>query len=192
MIKASAPDLTQPQALDEGLAKALSDSAEPVWTACTHWPEAVSPRTLDHGSAHAEAKRSAVHQRRQRIPWKALAFVHPIAGMVTKARPSPTQPRTPGSDGKPRPLDVFSAPACLAADPPVWFVCPLSSRSDPTIRTTSSPALPERDQLKRPHNARVEHCRAITERYVYAHRRAMLTHNDSGKSCEGLGRLDGP
>lgn len=76
--------------------------------------------------------------------------------------------------GKCRPVVLLTAQHLLDVDPPVLFICPLSSRSDPAFAAIHV-SLPPRHQLRRQSYALVEHCRAISGRRVLSEQIAILT-----------------
>jgi mRNA interferase MazF len=55
--------------------------------------------------------------------------------------------------GKRRPIAILTAQRLLDIDPPVLFICPLSSRSDPAFAALHL-TLPARDQLQIHQHAR--------------------------------------
>jgi mRNA interferase MazF len=92
--------------------------------------------------------------------------------------------------GKLRPVAVLSAEEILKAEPPLVFVCPLSSRSDPGFASLHLP-LPARDALKVPSFALVEHCRAMSSRRLKPCRIAQLTAEELDAILNRLQRLVG-
>ncbi len=64
--------------------------------------------------------------------------------------------------GKRRPVAILTAQCLLDVDPPVLFICPLSSRSDPAFAALHL-CLPARDDLQTQSYALIEHCRAIAQ-----------------------------
>lgn len=92
--------------------------------------------------------------------------------------------------GKLRPVAVLTAQALLDTDPPVIFICPLSSRSDPAFQALHL-SLPGRDRLLRQSYALVEHCRAVSRQRLLPDRLAMLTPAEIGHILHRLQRLVG-
>jgi mRNA interferase MazF len=110
-----------------------------------------------------------------------------IRGGVYLARLDPAK----GAEiGKLRPVVILSAQILLDVDPPVVFICPLSSRSDPRFKALHL-ALPARDGLQLQSYALVEHCRAISRRRILSKRIAMLTPKEVGRLIHRLQRLIG-
>jgi mRNA interferase MazF len=92
--------------------------------------------------------------------------------------------------GKLRPVLILSAKEVLEVEPPILFICPLSSRSDPAFAPLHVP-LPPRDGLKSQSYALVEHCRAISRRRVLRERLAQLTDMELNAVLHRLQRLVG-
>lgn len=92
--------------------------------------------------------------------------------------------------GKLRPVLVLTDQVLLDVVPPILFICPLSSRSDPAYDALHV-ALPPRDALARPSWALVEHCRAVSARRVLSERLATATDAELHEIVRRLGRLVG-
>ncbi len=92
--------------------------------------------------------------------------------------------------GKLRPVALLSAEEILQAEPPLVFICPLSSRSDPGFAALHV-ALPVRDGLKAPSFALVEHCRAMSRRRIAGQRIGNLTETELETILHRLQRLVG-
>ncbi len=92
--------------------------------------------------------------------------------------------------GKLRPIAILTASEILAVDPPLLFICPLSSRSDPAFAALHV-ALPSRDALKVASFALVEHCRAISRARVHGERITQLTDVELDTILRRLQRLVG-
>lgn len=92
--------------------------------------------------------------------------------------------------GKLRPVMMLCAEEILAVDPPLLFVCPLSSQSSPQFESLHVPLLP-RDGLRVPSFALVEHCRAISRRRVLGNRIARATDEELAMVLHRLQRLVG-
>lgn len=92
--------------------------------------------------------------------------------------------------GKRRPIAILTAQRLLDIDPPVLFICPLSSRSDPAFAALHL-TLPARDQLQIQSYALIEHCRAIARQRVLSERIAMLTQCEVDAILDRLARLVG-
>ena len=90
--------------------------------------------------------------------------------------------------GKLRPVLILSAQELLDAMPPIVFICPLSSRSDPAYEALHV-ALPPRAQLERPSWALVEHCRAISTRRLRPHQLATADPQETKEVLRRLGRM---
>ena len=81
-----------------------------------------------------------------------------IRGGIYLARLDPAK----GAEiGKLRPVALLSAAEILLVDPPLLFVCPLSSQSEPRYASLHL-ALRPRGGLRVESFALVEHCRAIS------------------------------
>jgi mRNA interferase MazF len=90
--------------------------------------------------------------------------------------------------GKLRPVAVLTAQPLLEVDPPVLFVCPLSSHSDPAFGALHVP-LPARDRLLRASWALVEHCRAVSRGRLRGERIASLAPEELSEILRRLRRL---
>ena len=92
--------------------------------------------------------------------------------------------------GKLRPVTVLTAQTLLDIDPPMLFVCPLSSRSEPAYQSLHVP-ISVRDELRADSFGLVEHCRAISRQRVLSHRLAQLTDQEIDTIVQKLQRLVG-
>ena len=92
--------------------------------------------------------------------------------------------------GKLRPVVLLTAQEILAVEPPLLFVCPLSSRSDPLFAALHV-ELPRRDGLRVTSHALVEHCRAISRSRVLGDRLAQLRSEELEVILHRLQRLIG-
>jgi mRNA interferase MazF len=90
--------------------------------------------------------------------------------------------------GKIRPVIILNAQAILDVLPPIIFVCPLSSQSQPEFAGLHV-ALSMRDNLKVPSYALVEHCRSITTRRIIHPKLAQLTASELSTILHRLQRL---
>jgi mRNA interferase MazF len=79
--------------------------------------------------------------------------------------------------GKLRPIVVLTEQSLLDINPPLVFICPLSSRSDPTFRALHI-ELPARERLEKTSYALVEHCRAISLQRILSDKIASLSDNE--------------
>ena len=110
-----------------------------------------------------------------------------IRGGVYLARLDPVK----GAEvGKLRPVVLLTAQALLEVDPPILFVCPLSSRSDPAYHALHVP-ISARDELQVESFGLVEHCRAISRQRVLSHRLAQLTESELDSIVGKLQQLIG-
>jgi mRNA interferase MazF len=80
--------------------------------------------------------------------------------------------------GKIRPVVILTAQALLDLEPPVVFICPLSSHSHPEADSLHIELLP-RDNLHARSYALTEHCRSITIRRIFYPRIAQLTATEA-------------
>lgn len=92
--------------------------------------------------------------------------------------------------GKLRPVVILTAQALLDVDPPVLFICPLSSQSDPAYEPLHL-AVPARDSLRQQSYALAEHCRAVSRRRIRSDRLAILTPGEIDQILHRLHRLIG-
>lgn len=92
--------------------------------------------------------------------------------------------------GKLRPVALLTAQELLAVEPPLLFICPLSSRSDPLFAALHV-ELPHRDGLCVTSYALVEHCRAISQRRISGDRLAQLRSEELEMILHRLQRLIG-
>ena len=90
--------------------------------------------------------------------------------------------------GKLRPVVVLSAQRILDIDPPVVFICPLSSQSFPAFETLHV-ILEPRDRLLKISYALVEHCRSISRQRLRPDRIAMLSTAEIALVVHRLQRL---
>ncbi len=90
--------------------------------------------------------------------------------------------------GKLRPVVILTAQALLDVDPPVVFICPLSSQSAPAFEPLHL-AVSARDGLRQRSYALVEHCRAISRQRIRSDRLAMLTPDETDQILHRLQRL---
>lgn len=92
--------------------------------------------------------------------------------------------------GKIRPVVVLTAQQILNINPPVIFICPLSSRSNPETSALHVEFSP-RDNLHAVSYALVEHCRAITIQRILHPRLAQLTTDEIDSILHRLQRMLG-
>lgn len=90
--------------------------------------------------------------------------------------------------GKVRPIIILNSQIILDIVPPVIFVCPLSSQSQPKFESLHV-KLPARDNLKVTSYALVEHCRSITTSRIIHKRLAQVTSFELSKILHQLQRL---
>ena len=110
-----------------------------------------------------------------------------IRGGIYLARLDPVK----GAEiGKLRPVTVLTAQTLLDIDPPIIFVCPLSSRSEPAYQSLHVP-ISTRDELQVDSFVLVEHCRAISRQCILSHRLAQLTDQEIDTIVQKLQRLVG-
>lgn len=108
-------------------------------------------------------------------------------GGVYLARLDPTK----GAEvGKIRPVVVLSAQSILDINPPILFVCPLSSQSQPAFSALHV-SLPSRDNLEVDSFALVEHSRALSLRRLSFPRIAQLTLSEVHLILKRLQQLVG-
>lgn len=92
--------------------------------------------------------------------------------------------------GKLRPVVALTAQRILDVDPPVVFVCPLSSQSFTAFETLHV-VLEPRDRLLKRSYALVEHCRSISRHRLQPDRIAMLSAREIAQVLHRLQRLLG-
>lgn len=95
-------------------------------------------------------------------------------GGIYLAKLNPTKK---GEVGKVRPIVVLTNQIILDSEPPIIFVCPLSSQSHKKF-TSLHIEIPARDSLTVVSYALVEHCRAISHQRISSHRLAQLQHRE--------------
>jgi len=87
--------------------------------------------------------------------------------------------------GKVRPVIVLGSQAILDAEPPVVFICPLSSKSHSDFASIHYPLGP-RDNLEVSSFALLEHCRSIAISRIINPRLAAITLKEYKELLEGL------
>lgn len=92
--------------------------------------------------------------------------------------------------GKLRPVLVLTDQKILDIDPPVIFICPLSSQSITQFEALHI-ALVSRDGLRVPSYALVEHCRSISRKRILGERIAQLSSEEVELVIHKLLRLIG-
>lgn len=92
--------------------------------------------------------------------------------------------------GKIRPVVILNAQSLLDIQPPVLFVCPLSSHSQPAFNFLHIEIL-ARDNLKAKSYALIEHCRSISARRIVYPRLGQLTSSELSLIFHRLQRLIG-
>lgn len=95
-------------------------------------------------------------------------------GGVYLAKLNPTKK---GEAGKVWPIVVLTNQIILDSEPPIIFVCPLSSQSHKKF-TSLHIEIPARDSLTVVSYALVEHCRAVSYQRISSHRLAQLQHRE--------------
>lgn len=90
--------------------------------------------------------------------------------------------------GKIRPIIILNSQVILNDIPPIIFICPLSSQSQPEFRHLHI-ELEVRDNLKVTSYALVEHCRSITINRVIHPRIAQTTSIELNTILHKLRRL---
>ena len=99
-------------------------------------------------------------------------------------------PAKKGEISKVRPVAVVTTQVFLDDDPPIVFICPLSSRS--TIAYDAwHLELPPRDKLQRRSFALIEHCRAIASHRIIEPRIAQLLPEERQEILLRLSYLTG-
>jgi len=79
--------------------------------------------------------------------------------------------------GKIRPVIILNNETLLETNPPLLFICPLSSQSQPAYRQLHV-ELSARDNLQVTSYALIEHCRSISIRRFHFPRLAQLTSRE--------------
>ena len=92
--------------------------------------------------------------------------------------------------GKLRPVVVLTDQSILDIDPPLVFICPLSSQSNSQYNSLHV-TLKQRESLKVVSYALVEHCRAISRKRILSERIAQLTPSEIEMIVHRLTRLIG-
>lgn len=92
--------------------------------------------------------------------------------------------------GKLRPVVVLTAQDILDRQPILLFVCPLSSRSDPSFASLHL-CLPARENLHAESFALIEHCRAIAVKRIQGPRLASLEGSEMTILLHRLVRMIG-
>jgi len=90
--------------------------------------------------------------------------------------------------GKIRPVLVLTAQTILDVNPPIIFICPLSSQSQPAFSSLHVELTP-RDNLNAISYALAEHCRSISIRRFIFPRLAQLTNTEMRTILHKLQRL---
>ncbi|MEA0971770.1 Type II toxin-antitoxin system PemK/MazF family toxin [Candidatus Megaera venefica] len=90
--------------------------------------------------------------------------------------------------GKIRPIIILNSQVILNQIPPIIFICPLSSQSQPEFKHLHV-ELEVRDNLKVTSYALVEHCRSITINRVIHPRLAQTTSTELNSILHKLRRL---
>ena len=90
--------------------------------------------------------------------------------------------------GKIRPIIILNSQVILNKSPPVIFICPLSSQSQPEFKHLHV-ELEVRDNLKVTSYALVEHCRSITINRVIHPRLAQTSSIELNSILRRLRRL---
>lgn len=110
-----------------------------------------------------------------------------IQGGIYLAR---LDPRKGAEIGKLRPVAVLSAQTLLESEPPLIFICPLSSRSDPAFQALHV-LLPKRGDIRVDSYALVEHCRAISRQRLTGDLVARLSAEELAIILHRLTRMLG-
>jgi mRNA interferase MazF len=92
--------------------------------------------------------------------------------------------------GKVRPVIILNSQAILNSIPPIVFICPLSSQSQPEFSSLHF-ELSVRDNLKVKSYALVEHCRSIVISRIIYPRIAQTTSYEIESILHKLQRLVG-
>ena len=96
----------------------------------------------------------------------------------------------PAKVGKIQPIALLTSQTILDITPPILFICPLSSQSQPAFSSLHV-QLPPRDNLEVTSYALVEHCRSISMQRIILPRLAQLTANEIRLMLHRLQRLIG-
>ena len=108
-------------------------------------------------------------------------------GGIYLAKPNPAKKN---EVGKVRPIIILNSQVILNNTPPVVFVCPLSSQSQPEFKALHI-ILEPRDSLHVKSYALVEHCRSITVSRLIYPRLAQITDNEINIILHSFQRLIG-
>lgn len=92
--------------------------------------------------------------------------------------------------GKVRPVVILNSQAILNSVPPIIFICPLSSQSQPEFSSLHF-ELNVRDNLKVKSYALIEHCRSIAISRIIYPRIAQITSSEIENILHKLQRLVG-
>ena len=92
--------------------------------------------------------------------------------------------------GKIRPIIILNSQMILNNNPPVIFICPLSSQSQPEFSKLHF-ELNVRDNLQVKSYALIEHCRSISLSRIIQPRLAQITHLELNNILHKLQRLVG-
>jgi mRNA interferase MazF len=92
--------------------------------------------------------------------------------------------------GKIRPVIILNSQEILNALPPIIFICPLSSQSQPEFSNLHFELI-VRDNLKVKSYALIEHCRSITINRIIYPRLAQTTPSELKNILHKLQRLIG-
>lgn len=99
-------------------------------------------------------------------------------------------PAKVGEIGKLRPVVVLTTQDILDRQPVLIFICPLSSRSDPSFASLHL-CLPARENLHVESFALVEHCRAIAVKRIQGPRLASVDDSEMTVLTHRLVRMIG-
>jgi mRNA interferase MazF len=99
-------------------------------------------------------------------------------------------PAKQGEVGKIRPIIILNSQIILNINPPIIFICPLSSQSKPEFSKLHV-ELEIRDNLQVKSYALVEHCRSITINRIIHPRLAQTTFTELNSILHQLQRLIG-
>jgi mRNA interferase MazF len=92
--------------------------------------------------------------------------------------------------GKIRPVIILNSQTILNTSPPIIFICPLSSKSQPEFSELHF-ELKVRDNLQVKSYALIEHCRSISLGRIIQPRLAQITHLELNNILHKLQRLVG-
>jgi len=106
-------------------------------------------------------------------------------GGIYLAKLNPTKP---GEVGKVRPVIVLTNQIILDSNPPIIFICPLSSQSHKNFESLHI-ELPARDSLLKTSFALIEYCRAISHQRIEKHRLAELQRREIIEIIQRLNTL---